>query len=1017
MQDKLNELKKEFFTLKTVFSRRIDGIEQKIHSLEKQLTEFPSQEESLSLDLDDLVKTTEPLTIPESSLPNKALHIKDNRNPMQGSLEPALETKEAPLERKNQKTILSSLAENILPMFGPVSSILIKFLEVYKHYQSQGKTPVFFMTLAGILTLVMGFGYLLQYSFSQFLGPSGKVIIGFAGSLGITLCGVLICRKRSDMADYASSLIGLGMILSYLSAYFSGPFYNIISDFWSFVLLGFITGAAYVLAVTFKTKIVAIVSLLGGTFAPLFMARADQSYQIYLTYVLIIVIAMLHLSKRINWQVLAHTSMIVSFLAIEYILLALPSQHIIPWGLIILIHLFFYVFAVYNNLSIIKQTSITKTTVLSFSSNLFFYLFALNQVVHENAVLGKLYLLNALILSVAFCSIPALTKSFKAITSQCKKTMQMTCLLSIGLLAGFGILALTRPDFLGLIWGIEALLLLYMGTRFNIAQVRVEAHIILILSFVFSAFNAVLWVTTSIVPVPEILQLKFGYGWMNLMITWMLLWPYVTLLEQTKNQQIHFEEKLFTGLNEILSICLSLSFLMTIGLFWNQGIWLLSIVPMFYLMYRSKVKTLKHTEYAGWFHFLLLFVPMMTSAQLVDSFFFSEQIVLGKIARIEAFFCLIFIAEFYRRYHKDSTLNSFAQLLRPAFFCIIPFSFLPGIWHQYLYFFPFAIWGSTVICLALFCWLKYPVLKTEVQFLALGAGIVSIIACVLTKFAGWQGHSMLSLTSGLVFFSLVLLVWKGLKKELSGTDEFLFMRKELSLFYSSFFYYLGIFLFIIIYASAGSAPLAFILTIGYFCFLLIKLQLFEPLKNDYTLLYTIVSIFAIIMVIIHLMTSGVDFSTGPGISAFLFHHGIFSIIALFFYGVLAHKSASHFEEARNRLGGQIFQLWGFHCLACLTYIGALSQWFNKGFGPALSVAFVMHATIVLFLTLRPKFQKLISLAVTLFAIAAVKIIFWDMNDFFLIQKVIAFIMIGSLLLVAAYQYQKMKTAVLESEKA
>ncbi|MCP3944009.1 MAG: DUF2339 domain-containing protein [Desulfobacteraceae bacterium] len=1009
MNDKLDELKKELFNLKTDFLCRIDKVEQKIHFFETQSNKLPIPK--ISPAQDNFIKTVKPQKPVIPDIKEVPLLQTDIHQP---KLQATQKTDPHPTE-KSKKTIITGLVENTLPLFGPVTAIFVKFLEIYKHYHSQGKAPVFFMTIAGIFTLVMGFGYLLQYSFSQFLGPPGKVTIGFTAAIGITLCGIIINQKRTDMDDYASSLIGLGMILSYLCAYFTGSFYNLISDFWTFVLLAAITGVAYALAIIFETRIVAFISLLGGTFTPLLMAQAGQSYQVYLAYVLILVIAMLHLSRRINWQMLANTSMIVSFVVIEYVLTILSIRPAIPFGLIILIHFYFYVFSIYNSFEILKQTSLTKTIIISFSSNLFFYLFALNQLVHENGLLGKLYLLNALILTTIFFSIPWMITSSKKISLLCKKPLQMICLLTIGLLSGFGILALTAPDFLGLAWGVEALILLYMGTRFNIIQVRMEAHVLLILSFLSSAWHCVSWIAASLVPPPEIFQLNFGYGWMNLMFTGILLWPYILLMEKENNNLIDFEKKWLKGCNEVLSVCLSLSFLMTLGLVWNQGIWIFSPVPMFYLLHRSKIKHLKFTEVFGLSHFLLLVVPMMTSAQIVESFFFVEQLALGKIARAEALFCLFFIAEFYRRYHEKSRLNTFAQILRQVFFCVIPLLFLPGVWHQYIYFFPFAAWLSVGICLALFCWLKYPALIMELKILVISSSLISIIACAFVKFAGWQGHGTLALTTGLAFYSAVVFFWKGLKKDPPGSEAFLFIRDKLSLFFSLSFYYLGIFLFIIIFESSGSAPLALTLMIGYFTFLFIKLPMFEPLKNNSISLYAIVLLFSSGMILIHLVLSFSNFSSGIGLNAILFYYSIFNILVLGLFGLLVHQRPPYFEDTRNRLGGSIFQLWGFHCLVCLTYIGALSQWFNKGFGPALSVALVLHATLVLFLTLKPRFQKLISLAIVLFVIAAGKIIFWDMNDFSLVQKVIAFIIIGAVLLGAAYQYQKMRTAILETK--
>ena len=1003
MQNKIDELKRELSSLKKDFSRRVDEIEHRINFLESQSTNTQISK------VPPLQK--EPL---KSMMVEKGVRTAVKVPPLPP---PIPEPKQAKKEPGYRKTIFTGLSEAALQMFGPVAALFVRFLDIYKHYQSQGKAPVFFMTIAGILTLVMGFGYLLQYSFSQFLNPMGKVAIGFVAASGITFCGALITRKREDMSDYASSLIGLGMILFYLSAYFTGSFYHILSDFWSFILLAAITGIAYTLAITFKTRIVAMISLLGGAVAPLLMAGADQTYQVYLAYILILVTAMLHLSRKINWQFLARTSIIISFIVIEFVLSAVPELPAVPIGFIFLIHLFFYVFMGYNSLEVIKRSSITKAVILVFSSNIFFYLYALYQVVYEHKMLGMLYLLNATILAIAFFSIPLLIKLAGKTDAFSKKLLQKICLLSIGLLAGFGILALVSTDFLGLSWGIEALVLLYMGSRFKITQARVEAHIILILSLVLSVYHTTTWLISSLVPPPEIFQLEFGYGWMNLILTWTLLWPYVILLERHQEHLIPHEKQWLTICNEGLSVCLSLSFLLSIGVVWTQGIWLMSVVPLFFLIYRAKIKHLVFTEYLGLSHFLLLGVPMLTSASIVSSFFFSEQLALGKVARVEAFLCLFLIAEFYRRFYGDSKLDTFAQILRQAFFCIIPLSFLPGIWHQYIYYFPFAFWISSGICLGLFYWLKYPVLLTELKLLVIGSSLISVIACALVKFAGWPGHGTLALTTGLVFYAAVLFIWKGLRKDQPGSEAFLLMRNQLSLFFSLLFYYLGIFLFIILFGITGAAPLALTIMIAYFGFLFIKLPLFEPLKNNAIILYTIVPLFSGAMILIHLLLCIDGFIHIPGIGGLLFQYGIFNILVLILFGFLVHQRISYFEEVRNRLGGQIYQLWGFHGLTCLTYGGTLSQWFNKGFGPAFSVALVLHATLVLFLTLKHRFQKLISLAIVLFAVAAGKIILWDMNDFSIIQKMIAFIIIGSLLLGAAYQYQKMKANVVESEGA
>ena len=1010
MSDKLNQLKKELYHLKTDFTRRIDNLEQQIRFFEDQLETSQAVEPSFVTDTPALKTDNRPQEAPPPIIKKQLTEETPAAEPPPDGPNPAAPGPDKnPGKKETSEIIATGLAETILPVFGPASALFTKLISVYRHYHSQGKAPVFFMTVAGILTLVMGVGYLLQYSFSQFLGPVGKTAIGFTAALLVTVCGIALNRKRPDMADYASSLIGLGMILSYLSTYFAGPFYRLLPDVVTFILSAALTGIAYILAVLFKTRIVAIISLLGGTFAPLFMAGAMQSHLVYLSYILVLMTATLFLSFRITWPTLAYTGMIVSFVVIEFIISILSAQTAGSMGMMALIHLFFYVFCIYNGSIILKHTSLTRVTIVLFSTNIFFFLFTLSQIVTEHNFLGSLYLLNALILSTVFLCIPVIIKSGGA-PPDCKKPLQAVCMLSSGLLAGFGILSVTAPEFLGLVWGGEALILFLLGTRYNILQVRIESFLILALSFILSTFYSGAWIMESLVPPPQFFQLESGYGWMNLMVTWILLAAFVFLMERADHALLTFEKKWLYGCNEVLSVCLSLAFSMTVGLVWNDGIWLMGVVPMFFLIYRSKTKHLPFTEYFGLSHFLLLAVPMVTSAGIVESFYFSEQLPLGKIARAEAFLCLYAIAEFYRRWYANSRLNNMAQMLRTAFFCLIPVSFLPGVWHQFGYFFPISVWLSAVICLLLFCWLKSSSLLMELKLLVIGSSLISVAACALVRFAGWQGYGFPALTAGLIFFGLVLFFWKGLQQTPAGSEQFLATRKQLSLFFSFAFYYLGAFWFILIYGTSGSAPLALTFMTGYFSFLFFKLPIVVPLRNKGILIYVIVGLSAAAMALTHSTMIVKGNTAAMGIHSFLYRHGLFSITVLGLYGLLVHQRHSHFIETRKKLGGSLTQFRIFHILTCLTYVGALSSWFNDTLGPALSVALVLHATVVVFLTLKDRFQKLISLAVILFVMAAGKIIFFDMNDFSLIQKMIAFIIIGTLLLAAAFQYQKMNTA-------
>jgi uncharacterized membrane protein len=73
-----------------------------------------------------------------------------------------------------------------------------------------------------------------------------------------------------------------------------------------------------------------------------------------------------------------------------------------------------------------------------------------------------------------------------------------------------------------------------------------------------------------------------------------------------------------------------------------------------------------------------------------------------------------------------------------------------------------------------------------------------------------------------------------------------------------------------------------------------------------------------------------------------------------------------------------------------------------------AILLVVHACVVMFISLRPQQANLVRLAALLFALACIKVIFVDMASFELIQKIVAFILIGVILLTVAYFYQKAK---------
>ena len=92
---------------------------------------------------------------------------------------------------------LGPLFRNITGPLAILTQLAGQGLDAYRHYQEQGKAPVFLMTTAGIIALVLGFGYLLQYSFAYLLGEIAKLVLGFTIALSVTVYGGYLARNNS----------------------------------------------------------------------------------------------------------------------------------------------------------------------------------------------------------------------------------------------------------------------------------------------------------------------------------------------------------------------------------------------------------------------------------------------------------------------------------------------------------------------------------------------------------------------------------------------------------------------------------------------------------------------------------------------------------------------------------------------------------------------------------------------------------------------------------------------------
>jgi hypothetical protein len=96
---------------------------------------------------------------------------------------------------------------------------------------------------------------------------------------------------------------------------------------------------------------------------------------------------------------------------------------------------------------------------------------------------------------------------------------------------------------------------------------------------------------------------------------------------------------------------------------------------------------------------------------------------------------------------------------------------------------------------------------------------------------------------------------------------------------------------------------------------------------------------------------------------------------------------------------------------CLTsiYLSIIYLYEAKLTSPLISILLVIHGTNLLFHTLKTQYLWLMPICIGYFVIATSKVLLWDISGFTVLQKVIAFMFIGCILLGSAFQFQKLKT--------
>ena len=161
----------------------------------------------------------------------------------------------------------------------------------------------------GVLALVIGAGFFLKFAFdNNWIGPTGRVILGIIGSLAMLGLGYYWRRRYPVLTQVLS---GGGIAILYLSIFASFAVYDLINIYAAVAFLLLVSAASAVLALYYDSMALAIIGIIGAFFAPFILGafgergtaagRGGQAIQL-LAYISVIDLGVLLLSTFRNWR-------------------------------------------------------------------------------------------------------------------------------------------------------------------------------------------------------------------------------------------------------------------------------------------------------------------------------------------------------------------------------------------------------------------------------------------------------------------------------------------------------------------------------------------------------------------------------------------------------------------------------------------------------------------------------------------------------------------------------------------
>lgn len=158
-----------------------------------------------------------------------------------------------------------------------------------------------FFGKAGVLAIILGFVWFLDYAFTnQLLGPSSRIYIGILSAFALFAGSLHLFRKNS--LALGSAVAGSAFSVLYLSVFSAWFYYDLLSIQETFILLCIVSAVPAVLAYVSGLQLIYIFSFAASVLSPVLLSTGENSYRFFFTYLMLVNLGFLFISRKYVWR-------------------------------------------------------------------------------------------------------------------------------------------------------------------------------------------------------------------------------------------------------------------------------------------------------------------------------------------------------------------------------------------------------------------------------------------------------------------------------------------------------------------------------------------------------------------------------------------------------------------------------------------------------------------------------------------------------------------------------------------